>query len=685
MLTTLPKGGMLVQKASDLPDLRFARDLFMDFETSGDGVEPGNSPRHGHKVAGIAAAADDGQVYYVPVGHTGPRGQFKNLPHDVVSRWVRDAVDTCDQWVNHNVKFDAKFARVEFGAKVDCVLRDTLDLAKLIESDRGYGAPGYALDELALDWLNVDMSEGVGRVKNYLESVKLPRRKKCKDYGVVPIDILGDYGAVDVAVNRDLWREMLRRRDPEVKRVWAFESALISVLLDVECEGMRVDVEALLKAELRLNLQLLQIEEKIHKQCGQAIRPHVNDDCFDLLCNHFGLPVLAWTDDEDEDGQGSPSFDKEALTSYLSHPVVAGDESIRRVVMLLREYRKKHTLLTFFVQKYLSLQVDGIMYPTYNPSVRTGRMSCKSPSTQQLNHEAKEFVIPGRDWAFLSKDYKQIEFRWLMHYGRDPEPLLAFQRDPDTDFHAWVAGMCRIHRKPAKNVNFCIAFGGGKKKVLSMLANNMELVGSLGGEIDGMIERGELPASARSEAFTRMCEGRAKEVFNTYHATLPGIRKMTRHCAEKLEQRGWIRNAFGRRRHLAARASYRAFNSVVQSTAADLMKQQTVCLSPRFNSWARGLDLRLAASVHDETKSRLPIETAQNPEVQGACVAVLESVWDLEMRVPMRASCGYSDKTWADAGDDGETRPVYRGSSQQTDSALKASREAFDHVLARYA
>jgi endogenous inhibitor of DNA gyrase (YacG/DUF329 family) len=243
----------------------------------------------------------------------------------------------------------------------------------------------------------------------------------------------------------------------------------------------------------------------------------------------------------------------------------------------------------------------------------------------------------------------QIEFRLIVHYIQDLAAIAAYAADPDTDFHQWVADMCGISRRPAKNVNFAIAFGGGKKKIVSMLASNMDLVGNMSTRVDELITEGKILDSQRQEAFALLCTQRGEQVYNQYHDALPTLRTTSNRAAKNLELRGYVFNVYGRQRHLPVKASYRAFNTIMQSCAADAMKERTVAVAPRYNSWTREHGIILTASVHDETLTNTPREVAQDVTVLRTFAEMLEDT-AVKFRVPMRTSCGRSSNNWADAG-----------------------------------
>jgi DNA polymerase I-like protein with 3'-5' exonuclease and polymerase domains len=387
------------------------------------------------------------------------------------------------------------------------------------------------------------------------------------------------------------------------------------------------------------------LEEKLHTLTGVAMRPHTNEDCFEVLCNKYGLPVLGYTD------SGDASFDKDTLMSYVAHPLVKQDPKLTDIVLKIRQYRKQHTLHNFFIAPYQEHQVDGIMHPDYNQIIRTGRMSCKRPNSQQLSPAAKELVHPYDGCAFVRWDYSQIEFRLIVHYIQDEKAIAAYLSNPDTDFHTWVAEMCGIPRKPAKNVNFCMGYGGGKKRVVSMLAANMDLVGDLSNRVSALIAEGKVNESQRQQVFELLCQKRGEEVYQLYHDTLPGLKSTTWRAAKNLEARGYAFNAYGRQRHLPANVSFRAFNTIIQSCAADIMKERTVAIAPRYNAWSREIGLILNASVHDETLANLPLDIAHDEKTLKKISDVFEDT-AVKFRIPIRVSCGRGEKSWAEASSD---------------------------------
>jgi DNA polymerase-1 len=384
---------------------------------------------------------------------------------------------------------------------------------------------------------------------------------------------------------------------------------------------MNIDVTNTKVTQLKTLHRMSGIDLELEALLGYSIRPTSDEDCFDVICNAHGLPVIAYTD------SGAPSFDKHALKSYMAYPNAPVD-----VLKLMLEYRRLSTFNGTFLTSYLDLNIDGVLHPSYNASVRTGRMSCMKPNMQQLMAEAKALIVPRDGHILLSCDYSQIEYRTIVHYIKDPDAIAAYHANPDQDYHQWVADLCGIKRKPAKTVNFLMGYGGGKARLIGALSVDPDVVESI--------------KTNDTHEFKRLAEARGNDIYNTYHAKLPGLKRTSRQAEQLCRQRGYVRNLYGRRRHLPSDHARKAFNTANQSSAADLMKERLVALM------AAGYEV--IGSVHDELIITMPKEQ-YTEQVRVDIARILESP-SISLRVPIRVGIGCSEKSWLDASSD--SKPV---------------------------
>jgi len=637
---------IIISNVNQLPDICSANDIIVDFETTSfDSTRGGLHPYKGDRICGIAATTlTTNKAWYIPIRHKDiycDDEDIQNIPIENAINWLNDLLSSKGKWINHNVKFDAHFAHVEGITSINRNLICTLTGAKLVYSDMMYQG-GYSLSNLSKLWLKKDISSYDKEIKQYLRNLHIGR-KAAKDYALVPIDLLGRYACYDVRTAKDLYLYIENiLNDDERKIVWETEKKLTNVLFDIEKEGLKVDLDELECKEYVISIKLRRYEEELENIFGFSVNPKSNKDCYEVLINQFDLPVL-----ELVEKTKNPSFDKNALSKYLELPDVINDSKKEKVVNIMLKHRKLSTLLSIYIQPYQihASNKDQILHSSYNQCVRTGRLSSRQPNSQQLNKKAKELIHCNEGESFLSADYSQIEFRIMVHVIKDIEAIKAYRNNPDTDFHQWVADMCKIDRSPAKNVNFAIGFGAGRAKVLSMLSTNKSITAEMGEKIDKMIERDIINPNERMKVFEDMCKKRASFIYNLYHNTLPGIRTCSRLASTKTANRGYIRTLYKRRRHINKNHAHIAFNALIQGTAADILKEILIKVSPRYNKRIREWGIRIAAIVHDDILFIGPTEIMHNKDVQDYIRDLLESP-SYDFLIPIKTSMNISDTTW---------------------------------------
>jgi len=548
----------IVERLEELPPLT-PRQLYLDVETrrSHDGLHP----YLGDRICGIALTHDErNESWYVPVRHLSG-----NLPLEPVLAWLQDVLNHTEVWINHNVKFDAHFLAVE-GLTWSCELEDTISLAKLLDSDRWH----YGLKELAKAWLGYTAEEQ-DRVRAFLKGAK------SKNFADVPADILGEYACTDVLMTRDLYHHCMTNMyegapvDTERK--------LTTVLFNMERKGLLVDQTQTKIAKVKSLRALLAASDQLHSMTGLEFSDS-NALFYDVLINQCGLPVLA-------SGKTGASFDKLAMQLYEGHPLVVRNQNNQDVLATLLACRKEQRFTSLFLDSFLNRSDEhGVIHPIYNANIRTGRMSCSDPNVQQISKEASALIVPRPGHTFLCFDASQVEFRIIVHYIQDTDAIAAYNENPKMDFHAWVAELCGLPRKKAaKNINFAKAYGAGRAKITMMLMSQPELMEEFDHTAPDFLEK---------------CEARANKVYDIYEARMPGIKSTAYRAMQLCQVRGWVKNAYGRRRHLPAAHAYKAFNSLVQGCAMDCIKERMVAMNSPY----------LVANKHDELLYEVPIEEA---------------------------------------------------------------------------
>jgi DNA polymerase-1 len=322
---------------------------------------------------------------------------------------------------------------------------------------------------------------------------------------------------------------------------------------------------------------------------------------------------------------------------------------LMEVIKAIKSFRLLSQFKNLYADTFrLLCDEQGFVHPNYNQIVRTGRMSSRRPNSQQQNEQSKALIHPDDGGGFISCDYSQIEFRLIVHYIKDMLLTKDYNENPDTDFHQWVADLMHVTRKVGKTLNFGMAYGAGKRTVIRDLTANPDIIEEMSKIIVALIAEGKLDPKDRDLMYAKLCAEHTEKAYNTYHERIPGLRDTSRRAQAACAQRGYIFNAYGRRRHLPERVSYKAFNSLIQSCAMDLIKERMVSLSPRFNSETKKLGIKIAANVHDEIVFKCPLEILHSEDVKKYIITELESP-AIQFRVPIRTGYGVGEKHWAEA------------------------------------
>ena len=639
MIEFKSNGGRLLENGVDeLPKLS-GNIAFLDLETTSfDSTKKSTNPWHDCWVLGVAVRVDDGPAYYVPVNHA--YKQASNYSQEEVQVWLINVLSSCEVWVNHNIKYDMQVLHNSLGIQHAIKKYCTLDLAKMIDSDR----MSFSLDALSHDWLYEDISK--------YEHAFTPYLKDNKDYGLIPMDLMAEYACQDVITESRLWKYIVENMPEESLTLMETSSALIECLADIEHNGMRVDPEALVREELIALNEMCNIQSEIFELTGLHIEPHTAAGCQELLCNYYGFPIVEWSDSTPP----KPSFDKEALEKYRALPNVRQEHN--EMIDRLLRYRRLQSFTSVFTKQYRILHVNGYLHGFFNPTVRTGRMSMSKPNMQQLMEEARKLIIPDDDdddqyGYIIACDYSSIEYRTISHYCANPKVIAAYAADPWMDYHAFVAELCTVTRKPAKTLNFLMGYGGGKKRLVQGLMQIPELMAAI---IDELNQADELSAADREHLFKLKGTALAEGIFNIYHRELPELRQVSKQAMNRIYERGYVVNKYGRRRHLPVKAAYRAFNTVCQGTAADMMKERLVALW----KWlaVEFPFVKLIGVVHDEVVLRARRCDMCDYLLDAICF-ILEDI-SVELRVPIRTSIGYSDINWYEASENDNERKFDR-------------------------
>jgi DNA polymerase-1 len=391
------------------------------------------------------------------------------------------------------------------------------------------------------------------------------------------------------------------------------ELPLAQVLHEMEQAGVRIDVDMLKQAEIRLTEELQALEQQIYTVADTTFNINSPKQVGEVLFDQLKLDAKA---KKSKTGQYS-----------TSEEVLLGLKGKHQVVALILEYRELKKLISTYIAAlptYINPQT-GKIHTTYNQTVTaTGRLSSSNPNLQNLPIRSergqliRQAVIPDDDSLFLSADYSQIELRLMAHFSQDPHLVEAFRSGQDVHaataakiFNVPIDQVTKDQRRQAKTANFGIIYG------ISAFG--------LAQQLD----------CSRAEA---------KALIDGYFAAFPGVIDYIERQKQLAREQGFAVTLFGRKRYLpdilSHNATVRSFaernavNSPIQGTAADIIKMAMVTIHRRLKE--EDLAAQMIMQVHDELNFNVP----QNELDKVREIVVTEMQNVVHLSVPLIADCG---------------------------------------------
>lgn len=532
-----------------------------------------------------------GRTQYLPFAHRAGG----NLCEATVKRWAERELRG-KRIRNHTTKFDLHMARVwgvdlrEQGNTFHDVSHSE---ALLDDHERRFNLQHIAQKRLGLGKLDAGPKQGIG--DQHASAVAA-------------------YAERDVALVRQLadhYAPLLAAED--LGRVAALEDAVIPVVVEIESNGMPLDLELLEQWNRESQALLEKLTHELYRTVGFKVNPDSTDDMA-RLWRHCGLPILHYTSPKNPERNPKPSFKTDVVEAAAGeHPAI----------QLAWRIGKLSDLRSKFHVKYRHDQVDGLLYPHLNqlPTDEGGTVSGRFSGTLQQIMNADKYkraygwvedygydfrvkrvfrAPDGFDW--ISADMKQCEFRIFSHYSASPRLLKAYADNPDVNFHGIVDPLVRrvrpdIDKTGVKIFNFQSIYGGGVGAASRSLKISHEL---------------------------------AQEISDVYHAEFPEVRQLLNRCMGVANERGYVRSFLGRRsRFLGSPGNrervHKALNAVVQPTAADANKLALVVVYEQ----RKALAARMLMTVHDSLESLRPKGLPLEPYAQ------LLNEQRLALRVPL--------------------------------------------------
>lgn len=243
------------------------------------------------------------------------------------------------------------------------------------------------------------------------------------------------------------------------------------------------------------------------------------------------------------------------------------------------------------------------------------------PSSGDYGKMVRNLFIAPEGHRLVVADYSQIEPRLIAAFSKDP--VLVENYRTGGDIYTTIGDTMGVNRKAGKVLVLAISYGIGPDKIASQIGCSV---------------------------------ADAKTLLNDFSARFPDIAKYKAKVVRLAEQKSpvpYVETLFGRRRYipelreretgLRATGERRAFNTVIQGSAADIMK---LAIVRAHSCFIEEPDANVILTVHDELVTVCREDLAE--EVAEAIRESMEGIRLKEIIVPLIADVKIVEK-WGQA------------------------------------
>jgi DNA polymerase-1 len=499
--------------------------------------------------------------------------------------------------VNTDIRFTGRYYDILISESVLCGIEDW-----------------YSLDKLARKYLNAN--KGNDEITEYCEANGWKGDPRGHLYKMVKdplgLELVLKYNESDARQTYDIFK--LQETTP----VTELESKNLWMMLEMRKHGIKIDMKKLEKSSIEVGEKVAALQSIVNDIAGFEVKTSSHKHMGKVF-DSLGL-AYPTTD------KGNPSFAKEVLEGF-DHPFVNAARDIKTL----------NKLQTTYLQGFEKYIVNGRVYPEYNPvkngsrGAVTGRLTANRPGMQTIPSRGigKSYVrsifIADDGRILVKQDQSQEELRVFGHFARgtgSKELREAYNEDVNLDMHQFVADWVGIPRSIAKTINFGILYGMGVHKFAVSAGLPVPPPWPTFGCPDYFEKY-----NAHKEKIIKGYE--AAKLFFDYVSKFPCMKVTAKKAEQKCNERGYAKTILNRRRYLNNKNSYKAMNTLIQGTSADIMKLWMVkCYEEGLHN-----ELNFHLTVHDEI-----VFSMEDTEKGRAAAAEVKRIGEtcIDLRVPLK-------------------------------------------------
>lgn len=514
------------------------------------------------KLVGICLTIEGQGTYYISLSH---QGESLQLSEELVLASLKPILENENiKKIGQNLKYCYAVFK-NYSISLRGIVSDTMLISYLLNSSSNR----HDIESLSLKYLGykiIHFEEIIGKGAKQLQ------------FDQISVEKVAPHAAENTNIIMQIHNTLYPQLPETVKTVLeTIEVPLLTVLAEMEYEGVLIDLEALQKHGKRLKVRIAELEKEAIDLAGRTFNLNSPKQLQELLFDELKLPVISKTP------KGQPST-AESVLQDLAYDY--------RLPALILEFRSLSKLVSTYIDA-LPKRINpksGRVHTSYNQAIAaTGRLSSSDPNLQNIPIRTTEgrlirtaFIAP-KGSRLLAFDYSQIELRIMAHLSKDEGLLTAFSND--WDIHAATASeifqlpldqVTHEQRRRAKAVNFGLIYGMSAFGLCKQLG----------------IDRKE-----------------AQFYIDQYFKRYPGVLQYMEETRKKAHEQGFVETLFGRRLYLPEinvrniarqRAAERmAINAPMQGTAADIIKKAMLSIA-QWLTTSEINEVKMIMQVHDE-------------------------------------------------------------------------------------
>lgn len=573
-----------------IESLKKAKYISIDTETSSLDI-------YTARLIGISISFKEFEGYYIPIE---AKGKIYIEKHYIIQKF-NNLFESNPKIIGQNYKFDYKILKNNGFSPIPPYF-DTMIAAYLIDTNSK-----VSLDFLAEKYLmhkNIKYEDVIQKNDNFAN---------------ISLEMATSYSSEDADITFRLFNIFTKKlkEDGLDKLMHEVEMPFNNVIIEMEENGIYLDREYLKEYGKELGQELELIENEIIKSIGINFNLNSPKQMHEILFEKLNLKL-------------PEKMKKDSTDIKVLESLIGQHESIENIIKH-RQIAKLKSTYTDNLIELINHKTNRLHTSFIQTKTATGRITSINPNLQNIpikdekGRKIRKAFKPENGNIFISADYSQIELAILAHLSQDEALIKAFENNKD--IHTETASkLFKIEEKEitpdlrriAKSINFGIIYR----------MSDFRLAKELG-----------------------ITKEEAKGFINSYFDSYPKIKEFITNQINFVRNTGYSETILKRRRYIKeinsnnylerSAAERIAINSIIQGSAADIMKIAMVRVFNEFES--KKMESKILLQVHDEMLIESPIK--EKNEVEKILKIMMETAYTLNL--PLRANIE-TGKSWGE-------------------------------------